>query len=74
MGIDFNSIGLVCNRLKKDWYNRVSMWTRKVEDGSERLSRRDEQRMITRALRGDQDAARGELHRHGARQPDNGGL
>jgi len=40
------------------------MWTRKVEDGSERLSRRDEQRMITRALRGDQDAARGLIDAH----------
>jgi RNA polymerase sigma-70 factor, ECF subfamily len=34
------------------------MWTRTTEDGAERLSRRAEKRLVSRACRGDQAAAR----------------
>jgi RNA polymerase sigma-70 factor, ECF subfamily len=40
------------------------MWTRKAEEGSERLSRRAEKKLIDRVRAGDQDAARGLVDAH----------
>lgn len=40
------------------------MWTRKVEDSSERLTRRAERKLIAKARAGDQDAARRLIDAH----------
>ncbi len=40
------------------------MWTRKAEEGSERLSRRSEKKLIGRVQAGDQDAARALVDAH----------